>query len=211
MLCIYAYHIKNHKCAFMNMYVWTSGGNSYFTGNIWSRQGFLFSMSANQIFNALIFTSAAFQIGRAAVYSWRKVVAMLKLYIDLYSYTVTQEYSAGKLRYFVTEVGLEMEASRRCRTVPWNPSFAVQYVRRNGCWSYWYCKGYTQSKLWSLGDLWGEGSSTSAFLYPKTLCSVRRRFCPSWKSIWKLGMSIKISPKYAVISSEIPLYIRSKS
>lgn len=76
---MYEYHVKNHKCAFMNMCVWTRGGKNYCIGNLWGRHGFLFSTSANQMSSALIMTTAAFQTCRPAVYSWRKVAAMLKL------------------------------------------------------------------------------------------------------------------------------------
>lgn len=125
---------------------------------------------------------------------------------------MVQEAYIGKLQCFVTEVFFKMGASERCRSVPLNPSFAVQYVRRNSCWSYWYCKGYTTVRALEPGRImrWRSlCSSTSDFQYPD--CSVRRRFCPSKKSIWKHGLPIKISLKYAGIASEIPLYITTKS
>lgn len=131
--CVFMNIVKNYKRAFMNMCVWARGGKNSFTGNLWGRQSFLFSTSANQMSSALVMTTAAFQTCRAAVYSWRKVIEMLKLCTGVYKQLTAQEAYIGKLQYFVTEVFLEMGESRSCRTVPLNPSFAAQYVRRNSC------------------------------------------------------------------------------
>lgn len=82
--------------------------------------------------SALVMTTAAFQTCGAAVYLLRIVIKVLKLCID-FNQTMAQGASVGNLQYFITEVVLDVGKSRRCWTLPLNPSFAVKYVRRNGC------------------------------------------------------------------------------
>lgn len=82
--------------------------------------------------SALVMTTAAFQTCGAAVYFLRIVIKVLKLRID-FNQTMTQGACGGNLQYFITKVVLDVGKSRRCLTLPLDPSFAVQYVRRNGC------------------------------------------------------------------------------
>lgn len=72
----------------------------------------------------------------------------------------------------------------------------------------------TQADLWSLGRLGGEGPSVHPPVTFSISSPLRRRFWASKKSVksvWKDGLSIKISLHYASIASEIPLSITSKS
>lgn len=122
---------------------------------------------------------------------------------------MAQEAHVGNLQYFLTEVVLDMGTSRRCWTLPMNPSFAFQYVRRNGCWGYLYCRGDTEAELCSLRRLGGEGPSvhppvTFSISSPLEILGLIK------KSVWKQWLSVKISLQYASIASEIPLSIPSR-
>lgn len=158
------------------------------------RQGFLYSSSANQMSSVLIMATAALQTSGPAVYSLRKAVAMRELCTGVYNYTVAHWQAAVFWFWRV----LEMGASRRCRIVLLNPSSAVQYVERNSCWSYWYCKGYTQLELWSLGGLWADDPSVRL---PVT-CSIQTLFSGEEvlslmkKSVLKHELFIKTNLEY---------------
>lgn len=172
----------------MNVCIWKEVSKLILLEIFWGRrERVLFSTSANQMSSAVVVTPAAFlkrqqwafQTCRAAAYSQRKAVAVLKSCMGVHNQTTTQETYTGCSilsvkclwrREHVGDLGLRL----------WIAVLEFSSV----CQKKWLLKSLlvTRSELWGLGGLQDEGlpllppmtSSIQTLLGEKTTLSLVR-------------------------------------